>query len=64
MPNNNNQDKAAKEYMMGILNHINSSSSNKEQLSNLLTFLNEKDRRRSTSWKIIFPWLKQFIDNV
>jgi len=63
MPNNNNQDKAAKGYMMGILNHINSSSSNKEQLSNLLTFLNEKDRRRSTSWKIIFPWLKQFIDN-
>lgn len=59
MPTDSTQNKAAKEYMSGILQQINSSKRNKEQIKNLLLFLNEKDRRRGTNWKNIFPWLTQ-----
>jgi hypothetical protein len=62
MPNNTEQNIAAKEYMNGILNHINSSKMNKEQITNLIVYLDEKDRRRNTNWKTMFPWLKDFIN--
>ena len=62
MPNNDEQNTAAKEYMTGILNHVNNSKRNKEQLDNLIIFLDEKDRRRGTSWKTIFPWLAELIN--
>jgi pyruvate-formate lyase-activating enzyme len=59
MPNDTTQNKAAKEYMAGILHQINSSKRNKEQIKNLVLFLDEKDRRRGTNWKNIFPWLTE-----
>ena len=59
MPNDTTQNKAAKEYMAGILHQINSSKRNKEQIKNLVLFLDEKDRRRGTNWKNIFPWLNE-----
>jgi hypothetical protein len=62
MPDDTEQNIAAKEYMSGILNHVNSSKMNKEQITNLIIYLNEKDRRRGTDWKIIFPWLSDFIN--
>ena len=61
MPNNDEQNNAAKEYMTGILNHINTSKRNREQLVNLIIFLDEKDRRRGTNWKIVFPWLTKLV---
>jgi hypothetical protein len=62
MPDNTEQNVSAKKYMSGILNHINSSKMNKEQITNLIIYLDEKDRRRGTNWKTIFPWLKDFIN--
>lgn len=59
MPNDTTQNKAAKEYMAGILHQINSSKRNQEQIKNLVLFLDEKDRRRGTNWKNIFPWLNE-----
>ena len=57
LPNDTKQNKAAKEYMRGILNQINSAKTNKKEIENLIIYLNEKDRRRGTNWKNIFPWL-------
>jgi hypothetical protein len=62
MPVRNEQDKLAYDYMKGILNHINSSKINKDQIANLIIYLDEKDRRRKTNWKIVFPWLTKFIN--
>lgn len=60
MPELNDEDKQAKNYMFGILNQINLARTNKEQLKNLKIFLDEKDRRRHTNWKNLFPWLEKF----
>ena len=60
MPVINEQDKLAYDYMKGILNHINSSKTNKDQLANLIIYLDEKDKRRGTSWEHVFPWLTEF----
>jgi len=60
MPSDTKQNIAAKEYMEGILNHINTSKKNKEQIANLIIYLDEKDRRRGTNWEHIFPWLTRF----
>jgi hypothetical protein len=59
MPTGDTQNNAAKAYMAGILHQINSSKRNYEQIKNLIIFLDEKDRRRGTSWKNIFPWLSK-----
>jgi hypothetical protein len=60
MPVINKQDKLAYDYMKGILNHINSSKIDKDQIANLIIYLDEKDRRRNTNWKYVFPWLVEF----
>jgi pyruvate-formate lyase-activating enzyme len=60
LPNDTKQNKAAKEYMSGILNQINSAKTNKKEIENLIIYLNEKDRRRGTDWKKNFPWLIAF----
>ena len=60
MPVINEQDKLAHDYMKGILNHINSSKTNKDQIANLIIYLDEKDKRRGTKWEHVFPWLIEF----
>jgi len=60
MPTDSEQNSIAKKYMEGILNHINSSKINKEQIKNLIIYLDEKDRRRNTNWEHVFPWLIEF----
>ena len=60
MPVLNEQDKLAYDYMKGILNHINSSKTNKDQIANLIIYLDEKDKRRGTKWEHVFPWLIEF----
>jgi hypothetical protein len=60
MPVRTEQDKLAYDYMKGILNHINSSKMNKDQIANLIIYLDEKDKRRGTKWEHVFPWLIEF----
>lgn len=65
LPQLTDRDKQAYNYMVGILNQIQKSKRDKTEVQNLLIFLNEKDRRRGTSWKETFPWLeKEFSDVV
>ena len=46
--------------MEGILNQILQSEKNNEEIANLIIFLNEKDRRRKTDWRQMFPWLIKY----
>lgn len=47
-------------YMKGIATHIASHNPHLEEIQNMFVFLNEKDRRRNTDWRVVFPWLKEF----
>jgi hypothetical protein len=60
MPIVTDEDKVTKDYMNGIANNIINSQQDQLEIQKLITFLNEKDRRRGTDWQKTFPWLKQF----
>lgn len=60
MPKDNVEDLAAYNYMQGILNQICNSGEDVQEIKKLITFLNEKDRRRNTNWRTIFPWLTEY----
>lgn len=62
LPDHTDEQKHAIEYMKGIQSEIERSTIDLIELSKLKIFLNEKDRRRGTSWKITFPWLTEILD--
>lgn len=64
MPNATDQDQTAIKYMQGIRDKIISTTPNKNEKQNLKIFLDEKDRRRGTNWREIFPWLIKELDHV
>jgi len=64
MPKHTEQDNTALLYMQGIGNLIENSQTDDIEKYKLKVFLNEKDRRRQTSWKQTFPWLVKELDNV
>jgi len=47
-------------YMLGIANSIIQSQVDPVEINKLLTYLEEKDRRRGTDWKTLFPWLMEY----
>jgi hypothetical protein len=60
MPQSTDEDKITYEYMLGIANSIIDSDVNPQEVSKLLTYLDEKDRRRNTNWEVLFPWLTEY----
>lgn len=54
------EDLTAVDYMKGILSEIEVSEPNHQEIVKLITFLDEKDRRRGTNWEILFPWLMEY----
>jgi hypothetical protein len=48
--------------MKGIQTELEKSTVDLTELGKLKTFLNEKDRRRGTSWETTFPWLIEIFD--
>lgn len=62
MPQETDQHKIAKQYMHGIMNEIAQSDVDVAEISNLKIFLDEKDRRRGTNWRAMFPWLSDICD--
>jgi hypothetical protein len=64
MPDQSKEDLLAKEYMQSILNLTVAEQSNFDRLRDLIIFLDEKDRRRHTQWRGIFPWLHEIEKNV
>lgn len=57
-PTNTPEQRSSKAYLSGIAKQSNASSPNLAEIKKLFDFLNEMDRRRSTSWRKIFPWLE------
>ena len=57
-------DDVSKQYMAGIFKAVQNSSKNPGEMLKLKTFLNEKDRRRGTNWKQVFPWLAKELEHV
>lgn len=59
MPQDNAEDQTAHSYMSGILNSI-PDHVHPERVRDMFVYLEEKDRRRGTSWRRVFPWLQEF----
>jgi pyruvate-formate lyase-activating enzyme len=57
-------DGVSKQYMAGIFASIQNTKKNPVEMLKLKTFLNEKDRRRGTNWKQLFPWLAKELEHV
>lgn len=64
MQENTWQEKNAKQLMQGLLMEWNTHQRDDIKIKDLVTFLNEIDRRRGLSWQQTFPWLAKEIDNV
>jgi organic radical activating enzyme len=64
MPNETDQEKTAKQYMLGIQQEINTHDINREEIKKLGVYLTELDRRRSTNWQSTFPWLTNLLETV
>ena len=62
MPKDTDEEKVAVKYMEGIFKQILGAEQNIDEIKKLLTFLNEKDRRRNTNWRELFPWLIKYED--
>lgn len=60
MPNTTTDDQRAVQYMTSIANEIKSTLINHVEIGKLFTFLDEKDRRRNTNWRSVFPWLTEY----
>jgi hypothetical protein len=64
MPDNDDDSKHIKEYLLGITKQSCSTGINQIEITKLAVFLDEMDRRRKTSWRETFPWLIKTIDKV
>jgi len=64
MPNTTDQDRRSLSYMAGIQKQIAESIPDQLEKDKLKIFLDEKDRRRNTEWRKIFPWLEKEIEHV
>lgn len=61
MPQDTEQNKEAWNYMQGISKSFLNGQGKPVEVSKLITYLNEKDRRRGTNWQQTFPWLKDHV---
>jgi len=62
MPCDTERNIKNREYMEGISKSLLKSYGDKKELENLKKYLEEKDRRRGTNWKNVFPWLVTQLD--
>jgi hypothetical protein len=60
MPTSTSEDVSALEYMKGILFYATSATPDYQEISKLIIYLDEKDRRRGTNWETLFPWLIRY----
>lgn len=60
MPEDTDEDRMAKKYMEGISLETHRTGPQADQIRDLFVYLDEKDRRRGTEWRSMFPWLVDF----
>jgi pyruvate-formate lyase-activating enzyme len=63
-PSTTPEQQHSKEYLRGIALQSASSTANPVEIKKLFALLNEMDRRRNTSWKLLFPWLVHEFDKL
>ena len=56
-PDGTPEQQASRNYLAGIAQQAASSGPNIPEIKRLFNFLTEMDRRRSTHWPTVFPWL-------
>lgn len=56
------QQQQACDYMHGIWQQIKQAKTNVAELSKMKTYLDEIDRRRSSNWTQVFPWLSKILE--
>ena len=61
MRNSTDEEQTMLRYMQGIISECQSGVQSPKEILKLFTFLDEKDRRRNTSWKVLFPWLEKYV---
>jgi hypothetical protein len=64
MPMDTEEDRLARQYMSGIFNRIRQHEPDPIQIRDMFVYLEEKDRRRGTDWRNVFPWLEGFRHHV
>ena len=64
MPDTTAQEKAARDYMLGIQSQANSRTRNQPAINQMGVYLDEIDRRRGLDWRATFPWLTKEIEHV
>ena len=61
MSTNTEEEKKAHQYMKGIFEDCKKHPVNYTEIGKLITYLDEKDRRRETNWHSLFPWLEKYV---
>lgn len=64
MPINTDENRNAYNYMQGIASYVAAQDPCPDKIQDLLVYLDEKDRRRGTDWKSLFPWLTEMQSHV
>jgi thiol-disulfide isomerase/thioredoxin len=61
MPTETDEDITTLEHMKSIFSQIASVTElDQAEIVKLITYLDEKDRRRGTDWELLFPWLLKY----
>ena len=56
-PEHTAEQRSSKQYLAGIAQQAASQAPNLAMITKLHKFLNDMDQRRSTNWRVTFPWL-------
>lgn len=64
MPQSTDEEKQAREYMIGIIDHSRQQALNINEVKKLIVYLDEKARRWNNNWEPLFPWLKEYRKHV
>jgi organic radical activating enzyme len=60
MPQDTDENQHAYEHMQGLFKQICQPEHDPDDIKDLIVFLDEKDRRRGTSWETLLPWLVEY----
>lgn len=60
LPETSDEEKTTKDQLKGIDLAIKDSQCDLDEITKLVVYLNEIDRRRNTNWKTLFPWLIKY----
>lgn len=59
MPTSNWQENQARQYLSGIYQQVQSGRKDNKLIVQLVTHLDELDRRRGTNWRLLFPYIEE-----